>query len=73
LLPITRTNETLASSVSVIRPDGITRGRDVKVYVSPSPLRADVSVDVRIGDVAISLTLDLGERIALIEALGGRA
>lgn len=69
MVPVTRTNETLASSVSISTPDGVVRGRDIKVFVSPRSV--GLTVSVRVSDTTVAINLDLGERIALIEALGG--
>ena len=64
---------TLVSEVHLTRPDGATRMHDVGVRVDTTTRNRTV---VRIGfarSYPVVVTLSEGERIALIEALGGHA
>lgn len=65
--------QTLVSTLTVEHPDGVVRERDVPVFVSDRS-RGGIVIETgthRVG-YQVALTLTEGERIALIEALGGK-
>lgn len=67
-------SETLATSLIIQTEDGVMRRNDVKVTISDRPRRREtlITLDTQ-GGTLVDIILSGAERIALIEALGGKA
>jgi hypothetical protein len=63
---------TLATRVTFTHPKGVVDRRDAIVLVTPGP-RGYVTLETLASDTHVAIRLSEAERIALIEALGGRA
>jgi hypothetical protein len=63
---------TLATVVTIHRIDGFTRLCDVPVNIERRGKYTDIEFDNVTNEIAVTVRLTEGERIAFIESLGGK-
>jgi hypothetical protein len=64
------TRSTLVTTLTVVTPTESRRWSDVPLRVETTP-RGHTDVELKLPSITVSVRLTEGERIALIEALGG--